>query len=224
LSAFGLPPFQYFRFFLSVAHRSSHCRNLQNNVTPSQHRMMPTNVDRFSGSFRVDKDYAPAKGSRATYREMSFRLNLFAALVCFQMLMCADRAWAADNRSRFDGIWEGVETLTPIDKLSPEEAKREVPPPHTIAIAIAQGGTSVAVLGGTCPGRYKTVHQNGNTLVFEANDCHLRVTLSSDGKTLQEDGNCNRPRGWLVSGNGVFGVRAVSWIPLRMSGTFHRIK
>ena len=152
-----------------------------------------------------------------------FRSNWTAAFAFF-LILSAGHAVSALNGSRFDGIWEGIETLTPITKLSADEIKKEIPPPHTIAIAIAEGGTAVGVLGGTCPGRYKTVHQNGNTLSFDSNDCHMKVTLSSDGKTLTEEGSCNRPRGWLISGNGVWGTRAVSWIALRMSGTFHRIK
>jgi hypothetical protein len=149
------------------------------------------------------------------------RLPLFI-IVFLMCLLCL--VVRAENGSRFDGIWEGVETLNPVNNLSAEEAKKEVPPPHTMAIAIAQSGTSVGVLGGTCPGRYSKVRQEGNTLSFEVNDCHIKVILSADGKTLHEEGSCNRPRGWLISSNGVFGTRAVSWIGLRMTGTFHRIK
>jgi hypothetical protein len=146
-------------------------------------------------------------------------MKFACALVSFGLgAICAAQA---PPDSRFDGIWVGTETLTPTAKINADEQKR-IPGPHRTTIAIAKGATMVGIIDGVCPGRYQQIRRGGNTLTFSAADCHLTVTLSADGKTLTEQGNCNRPTMWAVRMGVGSGVWPVTWVPLRINGTFHR--
>lgn len=134
----------------------------------------------------------------------------------------------AQTDSRFDGIWVGNETLTPASKVSPDVQKR-ISGPHAITIAIAKGGTLLGIIGGVWTARYEHIRRSGNTLTFSGltfgggTDCHLAVTLSPDGKTLTEQGNCNYPTTWAVRQGGS-GSWPVSWVSLQINGIFHKSK
>src|SRR5439155_3974409 len=132
--------------------------------------------------------------------------------VCFFSVCVAQ----AQPESRFEGIWVGTETLAPISALNADVQKR-IPKPHKTTIAIAKGGTLLGIVDGVCPGRYQQVRHAGNTLSFGAADCHLTVTLSPDGKSLTEQGNCQYATMYTLSlVNGRYWP--VTWIPLRISG------
>jgi hypothetical protein len=133
-------------------------------------------------------------------------------------------AYAAQAQvdSRFDGIWVGIETCTPTSAPKPDQQKG-IPGPHSTTIAIAKGGTMVGIIGGVCSGRYERVRRTGNTLTFGVADCHLIVTLSSDGKTLIEQGNCHYATTYAVR-MGTGDWWPVTWVPLSLSGTLHRSK
>ncbi len=144
----------------------------------------------------------------------------FAALVSIGLCYAPSAHAQAD--ARFDGIWVGVETVTPESKIRPYEQK-SIPAPHRCTIAIAQGGTQLGIIDGICPGRYPRVHRAGNTLSVSYGECKLQLTISSDGKTLMEEGWYSMPTEWTVAiPTGKYWP--TSWLPVRISGTFHRLK
>jgi hypothetical protein len=145
-------------------------------------------------------------------------VNVTSAILAISLLSACTVQAQPDRH--FDGIWYGTETLSSPGANSDEQ--KSVPPPHDIAIAIAQGGTQVGILGGVCPGRYTKVRHSGNTLTFGVADCQLTVTLSPDGKTLTEQGSCRRPTTWMVRMGIGSGVWPVTWLPLQIKGVFHR--
>ena len=151
---------------------------------------------------------------------MSRASRYFAALVSIH-LCCAPLVHAQAD-ARFDGIWVGIETITPESKIRPDEQKN-IPKPHRCMIAIAQGGTQLGIVDGICPGRYPRVRRAGNTLSVSYGACKLQVTISSDGKSLIEEGWYNMPTEWTLAiptGKSW----PTSWLPVRISGTFHRLK
>jgi len=126
----------------------------------------------------------------------------------------------AQPDSRFDGIWVGTETLTPTSTVRPDQQK-SIPRPHKTTIAIANGATILGIVGGVCSGRYQQVRRAGNSLTCGAGDCHITVTLSPDGKTLTERGNCQYATMYALripTGN----WWPVTWASLQISGTFQR--
>jgi hypothetical protein len=98
--------------------------------------------------------------------------------------------FGAQPSQRLDGIWVGSERLS--------LAKRtDCPPPEhqtlPAKIAVAQGGSLLAVVEGFAPGRYTNLHWSGDALVFELpNKRKGELRLSSDGKTLIEKGDVRR--------------------------------
>jgi hypothetical protein len=147
-------------------------------------------------------------------------VKLLSILVSIGVLLAY--AAQAEPDARFDGIWVGVETCTPSSALKPDQQK-SIPRPRNTTIAIAKSGTMVGIIGGACPGRYERVRRTGNTLTFGVSDCNLSVTLSPDGKTLTEQGNCHYATMYTLS---LVNGRSwpVTWVPLTLSGTLHRSK
>ena len=141
-------------------------------------------------------------------------MNFTTALVGIGLLTCAAQTQAD---SRIDGIWVGTETVTAQMITWDPKAKKPPPTSAQVTIAIAQGGTLLGKIGGVCPGRFQHVWWKGNVLNFDAHNCKLSVSLSSDGKTLTESGSTAQVTGtW--SGSGAPSGYKNSLI----SGTFHR--
>ena len=147
-------------------------------------------------------------------------MKVFYALAT--IVFCSGDAVQAQVDSRFDGIWTGIETCTATSAVKPDQEKA-IPRPHNTTIAIAKSGTMIGIIGGVCPGRYEHAHRNGNTLNFGAADCHLTVTLSPDGKTLVEQGNCHYATTYAVR-MGTGDWWPVTWTPLAVSATLHKSK
>ena len=93
-------------------------------------------------------------------------------------------AAAADNR--FDGIWVGTETVVGQEFRGGSRVPSEIKKPAKIAIA--QGGTLLAVVEGYGPGRYVDIRHDGDAIVFRAGQRIGQVRLSPDGRTLIEKG------------------------------------
>src|ERR1700731_4691342 len=136
---------------------------------------------------------------------------------------------AAQADQRLDGTWIGTE------KLSLVSARTDCPKPShetlPAKIAVAQGGSLLAVVDGYGPGRYTNIHWSGDTLVFEiANKRRGELRISPDGKTLIEKGFVRRTA-TITSGqrSGAHSgqppqVSGFTACMDEVSGTFHREK
>ena len=103
---------------------------------------------------------------------------------------CLLSLFGAQPDQRLDGIWVGIEKLTLAKRTDCPKPERETLPAK---IAVAQGGSLLAVVDGYGPGRYPNLHWSGDTLVFEIpNRRRGEVHLSADGKTLIEKGSVRR--------------------------------
>jgi hypothetical protein len=159
----------------------------------------------------------PTKITRAR-RTVKTRMTIFA-LITFGLAVLLSKA---EPNGRFDGIWFGTETLVPARPVRPHELK-DIPPPHDVTFAVSQGGALVGKSGGPCMGRYSRVTRSGDTLSFGAGSCNLKLSLSADGKTLIEQGNCQYPTRWIVrfpTGR----TTTAAYLPLQLTGTFHQAK
>jgi hypothetical protein len=146
---------------------------------------------------------------------MRFRLSLvFASVIAAVAFLTAS---AAQAESGFDGKWIGTVTFNPINQGN----QNQVPPPQESLIIITKDGTTLGIVSGVCRGRYEKVRRMGDTLSFGAGDCKLSVSLSKDGRTLTEKGTCNLATTWMIRQGQQW---PVSWLPLQISGTFHRMK
>jgi hypothetical protein len=144
--------------------------------------------------------------------------SVAAALSILFVSVCA----AAEPDSRFDGIWVGIETVTPQSEVRPDLQKR-IPAPHKTTIVVAQGGTQLGIIDGICSGRYPRVQRKGDSLTVTFGECKIKVILSSDGKTLIEQGSYSMPTELHV--NMVSGQSwPVTWLPVQMTGEFHKLK
>jgi len=142
-------------------------------------------------------------------------VKITATLVSISLInvICAI---GAQSDSRFDGIWVGSETLE-LGETRPAE------------IAISQGGKLLGVVKGFYPGRYSRVTWSGNTLVFYDSNRRSELTLSTDGKSMMENGVAaigNLVRGSGGSRQGAFSGHApvLGTINGKLTGTFHRAK
>ena len=117
------------------------------------------------------------------------KLHAMKFLIVIGVCLLAVCATQAQPNTRFDGTWVGKENAIPPPKMSSGDEKF-IPQPQKVKIIIAQGGTLLGVVGGSCPGRYDNVQRTGNTLSCGAKDCKLTLRLSQDGKTLSEEGSC----------------------------------
>jgi hypothetical protein len=146
-------------------------------------------------------------------------------------------AFAAQPDPRLDGVWVGSEKLSVISPRSdcPKPEHDSLP----AKIAVAQGGSLLAVVDGYGPGRYTNLHWSGDTLVFEiSNKRKGELRLSSDGKTLFEKGYVRRSiavalgvggrsaggREGALSGTPPPKVTAMTACMDELTGTFHREK
>jgi hypothetical protein len=111
--------------------------------------------------------------------------HVIAALILVGLLpVCA-----LGSDQRLDGVWVGTEKLSAVRTDCPKPSHETLP----AKIAIAQGGSLLAVVDGYGPGRYTSLRWSGDTLVFEiANKRRGELHLSSDGKTLIEKGSVRR--------------------------------
>jgi hypothetical protein len=143
-------------------------------------------------------------------------------LSCFIMFIRLTAAPATQTQadSRFDGIWVGTEALSSTSSLSPDQRKK-IPPPYKVTVAIAKNGTLLGIIGPVCWGRYPRVHHADGALTVQNEDCKRTFTLSPDGKTLIEQGSYNFATMYTVRQNARW---PVSWLPLGITGTFHRLK
>jgi len=158
---------------------------------------------------------------------------LFVLLVGAALLA----AFAAQPDQRFDGIWVGTEKLSVISPRTdcPKPEHESLP----AKIAVAQGGSLLAVVDGYGPGRYTNLHWSGDTLVFEiSNKRKGELRLSPDGKTLIEKGYVRRSiavalgvggrsaggREGAFSGTPPPKVTASTACLDELTGTFHREK
>ncbi|SRR5216684_982711 len=128
---------------------------------------------------------------------------------------------------QLDGIWIGTEKLSFAARTDcPKPPSHETLPAR---IAVAQGGSLLAVVDGYGPGRYTDIHWSGDALVFQfANKRTGELRLSPDGKTLIEKGFARRT-GTIVSGQregALSGKRpqATGFTACmdELTGTFHR--
>jgi len=133
----------------------------------------------------------------------------------------------AGSNQRLDGIWVGNEKVS-------LATRTDCPPPNyektlPAKIAVAQGGSLLAVVDGYEPGRYSNLQWSGDTLVFEiANKRKGELHLSADGKTLIEKGSIRRTT-TVRSGQreGGFSGKAPQITGMtacldEITGTFHR--
>jgi len=135
---------------------------------------------------------------------------------------------ALGSDQRLDGIWVGTEKLSLAKRTDCPKPDHETLPAQ---IAVAQGGSLLAVVEGYGPGRYTSIHWSGDILVFELpNKRRGELHLSSDGKTLVEKGSVRRTatitsgqRGGALSGQA---PKVTGFTPCmdELSGTFHREK
>lgn len=137
--------------------------------------------------------------------------------------------FAAQSDQRLDGVWIGTEKLSLVSaRTDCQKPSHETLPAK---IAVAQGGSLLAVVEGYAPGRFMNIHWSGDTLVFEiANKRKGELSLSRDGKTLTEKGYVRRTA-TITSGqrSGAFSGQAPQATGFtacvdELTGTFHREK
>jgi hypothetical protein len=137
---------------------------------------------------------------------------------------------------RFDGVWVGKETVMMVEGPAIGGAKSDpYPMAHSAKIAIAEGGTMLAVIDGFCTGRYTEIHRSsGSVLVIHGKNNNngrswgSELSLSADGKTLTEKGSIP------ATAKGNAGMREDAFAPqapviylgvnTKVTGTFHRQK
>ena len=129
--------------------------------------------------------------------------TVYLAVVAMFAMLCVCVADQIDPR--FDGKWQGVESLSGYFVLHQLDGSQN--PAHIPAlIAISDSGQTMGVIRGLTVGRYEvTSKSHGNILVFKldhmfANGVRVfygrtdgRLTLSADGNTLTETSNAILP-------------------------------
>src|SRR5207248_5207386 len=97
---------------------------------------------------------------------------------------------ALGSDQRLDGIWVGTEKLSLAKRTDCPKPDHETLPAK---IAVAQGGSILAVIDRYGPRRYTNIRWSGDTLMFELpNKRRGELHLSADGKTLIEKGSVRR--------------------------------
>jgi hypothetical protein len=89
---------------------------------------------------------------------------------------------------RFDGTWVGTETATAQRVTWDSNAPKPQSASFNATITIAQAGKSVNKTGGTCFGQWQHVQRANNAISFSTQNCKIKLTLSPNGKTLNESG------------------------------------
>lgn len=176
---------------------------------------------RVSGAVPAIRNFAGARlvsvKAEREMRAVIFFASLLTSLICLE---------ASAGEPNFDGIWVGKETVMMVEHHGPRQS--EPYPANTPArIAIAHGGSMLAVVDGYGAGRYEEVRRAGNTLVFRAGSRIGQLSLSADGNTLTEKGIAPRT-GQLHSGQreGVAtGHRPTIELGgvMQVTGTFQRV-
>jgi hypothetical protein len=118
---------------------------------------------------------------------------------------------------RFDGTWVGTETATEQRLTWDPKAPKPQSASFKTTIVVAQAGKLVNKTGGTCYGRWEHVRWANNAINFSTHNCKIKLTLSPNGKTLNESGSIAlSPAHWgrsdAPAGYGNF----------ELFGTFHR--
>jgi len=154
-----------------------------------------------------------------------FNKQLFFGMLLSTSLL---PVFAAYSDLRLDGVWVGTEKLTLAMRTDCQKPSHETLPAK---IAVAQGGSLLAVIDGYGPGRYTNIHWSGDSLIFEiANKRRGELRLSPDGKTLTEKGSARRTatitsgqRSGSLSGQA---PQVTGFTPCmdEVTGTFHREK
>jgi hypothetical protein len=90
---------------------------------------------------------------------------------------------------RFDGTWVGTETATAQRITWDANAPKPQTATFKVTITIAQGGTSVNKTGGTCYGQWEHVWWANYAINFSNHNCKIKLTLSPNGKSLNESGS-----------------------------------
>ena len=153
--------------------------------------------------------------------------NTLPTAIIIVLLLIAP-LYAAQPDQRLDGIWVGTEKLSLDKRTDCGKPEHET---LSAKIAVAQGGSLLAVVNGFAPGRYTNLHWSGDALVFEiANKRRGELRLSSDGKTLIEKGSVRRSititsgqRGGALSGQPPQATGFTACMD-EVAGTFHREK
>ena len=118
---------------------------------------------------------------------------------------------------RFDGAWVGTETATAQRLTWDPKAPKPQSASFKTTIVVAQAGKLVNKTGGSCYGRWEHVWWANNAINFSTHNCKIKLTLSPNGKTLNESGSIAlSPAHWgrsdAPAGYGNF----------ELFGTFHR--
>ncbi len=125
-------------------------------------------------------------------RQKTVRMNkMFRPRLILSAFVLVLAMPAARSGQQLDGIWVGIEKLSVISPRTdcPKPEHESLP----AKLAVAQGGSLLAVVDGYGAGRYTNLHWSGDTLVFEiSNKRKGELRLSADGKTLTEKGYVRR--------------------------------
>jgi hypothetical protein len=113
---------------------------------------------------------------------MNMKLPLIVSIAAFALL----RSTALSADTRFDGIWVGTENVNGQEFRGGSRVSAAVE--KSAKIAIAQGGTLLAIVEGYGPGRYMDIQHTKNTIIFRAGQRVGQLSLSADGQTLFEKG------------------------------------
>ena len=93
--------------------------------------------------------------------------------------MSSQAVFAAQPDHRLDGVWVGTEKLSIAKRTDFPKPIHETLPAK---IAVARGGTLLAVVEGYSPGRYMNLHWSGDTLVFEISNMRKGELRLSPGR------------------------------------------
>ena len=90
---------------------------------------------------------------------------------------------------RFDGTWVGTETATAQRLTWDPKAPKPQSASFKTTIVVAQAGKLVNKTGGVCYGRWEHVFWANNAINFSTQNYKIKLTLSPNGKTLNESGS-----------------------------------
>src|SRR5258708_21184878 len=105
-----------------------------------------------------------------------------AKLIVMSLLLGAAYAIpAVAAANRFDGIWVGTENVNGQEFRGGSRVSAAIKKPAKIAIA--EGGTVLAVVDGYGPGRYMDIRRDGNTIIFRAGHRRVPASVAPHGHT-----------------------------------------
>ena len=137
------------------------------------------------------------------------------AIILTNFALLAPAYSQADRR--FDGTWVGTETATQQQVTWDPKAPKPPSASYKTTIVVTQAGKLVNKTGGACSGQWEHVWWANNAINFATHTCKIKLTLSPNGKTLNESGSIAlSPGHWgrsdVPAGYGNF----------ELFGTFHR--